>query len=337
MSENTQNISVIGAGSWGSAVAQLLGHNGHKVHLWAREAEVVEGVNQKHHNPLFHPEYELSKNITAMADLKKALVSSEYIVVGIPTQFIRKALTPFKDQLIDKTIVVISKGIENATLMTVSQLLVDMQPKLDVAYTATLSGPSFSKEVFEQKPTAITIGCIDEKRVANLQGIFHCSYFRTYGVSDQLGVELGGALKNVIAIGVGIVEGMGFGLNTRAALITRALAEMSRLAKAMGAHPRTLSGLSGMGDLILTCTGDLSRNRSLGLKLGEGKSFSELSSGSKMVVEGVATAKSAYNLAKKFKVEMPIVEKVYQTLHEAKPAKQAIEELLARVPKAEFY
>jgi glycerol-3-phosphate dehydrogenase (NAD(P)+) len=335
---NTQKIGVVGAGSWGTAVAQLLATKNYPVTVWAREAELVEGINSKHENPLFHPGVELSANLKATSDLAGLIKASEIIVIGVPTQYIRAVLTPVKDQLTsDKTWISIAKGIETTTLLTVTQILCDIQPQLDSDALAVLSGPSFAEEVMHQQPTAVSLACSNEKRLATLQSIFHAPHFRTYSSQDVLGVELGGALKNVVAIGVGIAEGLGFGHNARAAMITRAIAEISRLAMKMGAKPQTLSGLAGTGDLILTCTGSLSRNRSFGIEIAKGKKLDDVLANTKMVVEGVYTARSAYELAKKHNVEMPIVEQMYLTLHEGKSPTDALRDLMARDPKEEFY
>ncbi len=335
--EKIDSISVIGAGSWGSAVAHLLATQGYPVMLWAFEPEVVASINHKHENSLFHPGIRLAKAIRCSASLPEVLQASALLVIAIPTQFIRSTLTAVA-ALLDpnKTIVSVSKGIENDSLMTVSQLLCDIQPKLRPEQIGVLSGPSFSREVLDGLPTAVSLACADGKRGKALQRIFHCNNFRTYLSHDVIGVEIGGAIKNVIAIGVGIADGLNFGFNARAGLITRSLAEITRLATKMGAEAKTLSGLAGMGDLLLTCTGDLSRNRRLGLAIGRGKSLATLLKESHMIVEGVETARSAHLLAKKHAVEMPIVEQVYQVLHEDKPPLQAVKELLARDPKFEF-
>lgn len=331
-------IAVLGAGSWGTAVGHLLANKGFDVLLWARETEIVESINTHHENPLFQPGFKLATKLKATHDLKTALQSSNVVIIAIPTQYIRQTLKPLVSLITaDKSLVSISKGIENQTLMTVSQLLRDLKSDLQPAQISILSGPSFAHEVLRGFPTAIALACTDETRAIELQNIFHTPFFRTYVSHDPLGVELGGAIKNVIAIGVGLIEGLGFGYNARAAMITRALAEMVRLAVKMGGQPQTLSGLSGVGDLILTCTSDLSRNRSLGLKLGKGIPLATILSESAMVVEGVETARSVYQLSQKLSVEMPIVEQVYQVLHTNKSPRQAAEALLSRDPKAEFY
>ena len=335
--DNSPTIAVVGAGSWGTAVAQLLATKGYTTTLWGREADIVDRINNQHENHLFHPGIELHKNLKATSDLNTLVAQSSLIVIGVPTQYVRSVLDPLKQQLAtDKTWISIAKGIETKTLHTVSQVLHDIQPSLDKNAVAVLSGPSFAEEVMKEMPTAVTLACRDENRLSMLQTIFHAPHFRTYSSDDVIGVELGGALKNVIAIGVGVAEGLGFGNNARAALITRAIAEIARLATKMGAEPRTLSGLAGVGDLILTCTGNLSRNRSFGMEIAQGKKLDDVLANTKMVVEGVYTARSAYELAKKHNVDMPIVEQVYLTLYENKSPIEALRDLIARDPKDEF-
>lgn len=336
--QELRRIAVLGGGSWGTAVAQLLATKGYDVSLWAREKEIIQSVNRDHENCLFHPGHQLDPRLQANGDLRATIDASALLVIAIPTQYIRATLQPLRERLgADKTLVSISKGIENGTLLTVSQLLRDMHPQLQPGQIGVLSGPSFSIEVLKGMPTAVSLACPDQERALALQGIFHTPYFRTYISNDQLGVEIGGAIKNVVAIGVGIIEGLGFGYNARAAMITRATAEMIRLAAKMGAQPQTLSGLAGIGDLILTCTSDLSRNRSLGLKIGAGQSLNDILKQSPMVVEGVETARSAYALAQKQHAEMPIITQVYQVLHEGKSPLKAAHDLLSRDPKSEFY
>jgi glycerol-3-phosphate dehydrogenase (NAD(P)+) len=331
-----EKIAVIGAGSWGTTLADLLAKKGHAVTLWAYERELVQDMRETRENTLFLPGIQLSAGLAFTNDLAEAYAGSTMVLCVVPSQLVRRVMSnslPFLPQ--GGVIVSASKGIEVDTLATVSEIYQEILPADLYASFAALSGPSFAREVAQQMPTAVTVASESESVARRVQEAFTTSYFRVYRNEDVVGVELGGAIKNVIAIAAGISDGLGFGSNTRAALITRGLAEMTRLGLAMGAHPSTFAGLAGMGDLVLTCTGDLSRNRTVGIQVGQGRRLSEILGEMRMVAEGVKTTESAYNLCRKLGVEMPIVEQMYQILYQDKPAREAVLELMTRNLKAE--
>jgi len=331
-----EKIAVIGAGSWGTTLANLLAKKGHQVTLWAYEPELVVEMREQRENSLFLPGIRLSEALSFTNELAEAYAGCTMVLCVVPSQLVRRVMgisLPFLPP--EAIIVSASKGIEVDTLATVSDIYREILPAGQYARFVALSGPSFAREVAQEMPTAVTAACQSEEVARRVQEAFNTSYFRVYRNNDVVGVELGGAIKNVIAIAAGISDGLGFGSNTRAALITRGLAEMTRLGVALGAQPATFAGLAGMGDLVLTCTGDLSRNRSVGLQIGQGRRLSEILGEMRMVAEGVKTTESTYNLAKKLGVEMPIVEKMYQMLYEDKPAREAVLELMSRNLKAE--
>ncbi len=332
----SERIGVIGAGSWGTTLADLLAKKGHDVTLWAHEPEVAQEMKETGVNSLFLPGIQLSSALRFTNSLHEAVADKKIVLFVAPSQVVRgviKALLPSLSH--DALIVSASKGIELETLMLVSQIYEELLPAGLYANFAALSGPTFAREVAREMPTAVVAAAAEEGVARRVQKVFTTGYFRVYTNSDVPGVELGGAIKNVIAIAAGISDGLGFGHNTRAALITRGLAEMTRLGLAMGARSSTFAGLAGMGDLVLTCTGDLSRNRSVGMKLGQGMKLPEILAEMRMVAEGVKTAESAYQLACKLGVDMPITEKLFQVLHEDKPAREAVIELMTRDLKAE--
>lgn len=326
-------IAVIGAGSWGTAMAAHLARKDYDVTIWAREPEVVEEINREGTNRQFLPDVILPESLRATNSLEEALWRARYVLCVVPSQFVRTVFSEVA-RYIDKEAVVVSlsKGIEKGTLMTVSQVLKEL---IDNP-VGVLSGPSFAKEVAKGLPTAVTLAVEDPSLGLLLQEVFNTASFRVYTHDDIIGVELGGALKNVIAIAAGIADGLGLGYNARAGLITRGLAEIVRLGVAMGADPRTFSGLSGIGDLVLTCTGPLSRNYTVGYKLGQGKKLREILSEMKEVAEGVETTQSARDLAARYSVEMPIVEEVYRVLYEERSPQEALQSLMSRALKEEF-
>ncbi|HJV34656.1 NAD(P)H-dependent glycerol-3-phosphate dehydrogenase [Geomonas sp.] len=331
-----EKIAVIGAGSWGTTLADLLAKKGHEVTLWAYEPELVVEMRESRVNSLFLPGITLADSLSFTNDLQAAFDGCSMVVCVVPSQLVRRVIgsaVPFIPT--DAVFVSASKGIEVDTLATVSDIYREILPPELFANLAAVSGPSFAREVALEMPTAVAAAAQSEAVARRVQEAFTTKFFRVYRNDDIVGVELGGAIKNVIAIAAGISDGLGFGSNTRAALITRGLAEMTRLGVAMGAQPATFAGLAGMGDLVLTCTGDLSRNRTVGIQLGEGRKLAEILGEMRMVAEGVKTTESAYNLAKKLKVEMPIIEKMYQILYENKPAREAVLELMTRNLKAE--
>ncbi len=325
-------ISVIGAGSWGTTLANLLSEKGYDVTIWTYEEDLAKEINEDRTNHLYLPGIKLSENLIATNDLKRAVINSRYILNVVPTQHIRSVFEKIKDIIDDEAVIInASKGIELNTLLTPSMILREIISRP----IATLSGPSFAKEVSQKLPTAVTLASENKELALLLQEIFNTEYFRVYTHDDIIGVEIGGALKNVIAIAAGICDGLKLGYNSRAALITRGLSEMTRLGLAMNAKEKTFSGLSGLGDLVLTCTANLSRNYTVGYKLGQGQKLSNILN-QPQVAEGVTTTKSAYELSKKFSIEMPITEQIYLTIYENKSPAQAVGDLMHRSLKPEF-
>ena len=326
-------ISVIGAGHWGTTLANLLAEKVYNVTLWAYEKGLADEIRLTGINSVYLPGIPLSRNIEATGHIQHAVENARYILNVVPTQFTRSVFSSASGFIPrDAQIISASKGIEHGSLMTVSSVLKDVTGH----QAAVLSGPSFADEVIRKLPAAVTIAADNRDTAVLLQDVFNTDYFRVYTNTDVLGVELGGALKNVMAIASGISDGLGLGASTRAALITRGLAEMIRLGVAMGAKDKTFDGLSGLGDLVLTCTGTLSRNYTVGYKLGQGEKLNEILSGMKMVAEGVATSKSAYELSRKHNIEMPIIEQIYKVVNEDKRPSDAVRELMTRSLKAEY-
>lgn len=336
MTTELQRVAVIGAGSWGTALAHRLAANGIDTLLWAYEPELPQEINVSHTNTTYLPGIPLHPLLTCTGDLQEAVTGRDCVLLVTPVQVTRSVLQQLKPHLREDTLVAsASKGIELGTLQTMSSVIAELlSSSISNRYVA-LSGPTFAKEVALGLPSLIVAASRHEASARTVQEIFSAPTFRVYTNNDVTGVELGGAVKNVIAIAAGICDGLGFGHNARAALITRGLAEITRLGLAMGAEQATFAGLAGMGDLVLTCTGDLSRNRTVGFKLGQGQRLTEILSDMKMVAEGVKSAESVFQLSRKIGVEMPIVEKTYQILHEDKPARQAVTELMGRDLKAE--
>ncbi|RPI79363.1 MAG: NAD(P)H-dependent glycerol-3-phosphate dehydrogenase [Desulfobacteraceae bacterium] len=330
-------IAVIGAGSWGTALANLLAGKGLAVDLWVREPDVYQQIKQNRENKIFLPEVLLSPNLNPVQSFEQALIDKEVVVMVVPSHVFREILQQMKPHLAPRTLILsATKGIENETLLTMQQVLAAVLDKTHTPQYACLAGPSFAKEVSLKLPTAVTIACQNLEAGAYLQRLFFTEFFRVYTSQDIIGIELCGALKNVIALGAGIADGLGSGYNARAALITRGLAEITRLGLALGANSKTFAGLAGMGDLVLTCTSDLSRNRTVGIQLGKGKSLTEITKDMKMVAEGVKTTQSAYDLAQKIGVDMPIIAQVYAILYKGKEPKQAVKELMTRELKVEI-
>ena len=326
-------IAVIGAGHWGTTLANLLAEKGYDVSLWAFEKGLADEISRTGINSVYLPGIPLSPKIKATGNIRDAVENTRYILNVVPTQFTRSVFSGAAGFITDDAqIISASKGIEHGTLMTVSSVL----RELTGHEIAVLSGPSFAEEVIRKLPAAVTIAANNHDTALLLQDVFNTDYFRVYTNTDVLGVELGGALKNVMAIASGISDGLGLGASTRAALITRGLAEMIRLGVAMGAREKTFEGLSGLGDLVLTCTGTLSRNYTVGFKLGRGGKLTEILSKMKMVAEGVATSKSAYELSRKHNAEMPIIEQIYKVVNEDKKPFDAVKELMTRSLKAEY-
>ncbi len=329
--------SVIGAGSWGTALALVLARKGFPVQLWAHDPEKARAMAKAGENSVYLPGFPLPPSLHVTGSLEEALSGAELVVEVVPSHAVRDVMGRAAPLLSPGVpIVTASKGIENGTLSTMTEVLEDVLPPLLHPYVCVLSGPSFAREVAQGLPTAVSVASRWERIAREVQQAFSAPRFRVYTCLDVVGVELGGALKNVIAIGAGISDGLGFGQNSRAALITRGVAEISRLAVAKGASPLTLSGLAGLGDLVLTCTGQLSRNRTVGLELGKGRKLEEILGEMKMVAEGVKNARSTHDLAKRLEVDLPICEAVYRVLYEGVAPRDAVVDLLNREAKAEF-
>lgn len=326
-------IAVLGAGSWGTTLANLLACKGETVRIWAYEAEVVAAINRQRENPMFLPGVPLAASLRAEADAPSAVAGADVIVSASPSHAVRSVLLRVADAVKPGTLVVsVTKGIETDTLALMSQVYAECAPGVRFA---ALSGPSFAAEVCQGQPTAVVAAALDDATARDAQQVFATPAFRVYSGRDVIGVELAGALKNVIAIAAGILEGLGLGHNPRAALITRGLAEITRLGLAMGADPATFAGLAGMGDLVLTTTGSLSRNRTLGVELASGLSLEEHRRAHRSVAEGVNTARAGAALGARYGVELPIVHQVCEVLFSGKPPGEGIAELMGRELKPE--
>ena len=332
-------VAVIGAGSWGTAIAGVLAAKGLQTVLWGHNEEHVEALLKDRENKKYLPGYLFPESLAIEEDLKEAATGADVVCMVVPSHGYRvvfEKLIPYLKT--GASIVSAVKGMENSSLMTMTQV---MKNSLGSALTSknltlsVLSGPSFAKEVAQGLPTLVTIGCDDLNKAQYLQNVFVSERFRVYAAQDMIGLEISAALKNIVAIAAGISDGLGYGLNSRAALITRGLAEITRMGVAMGADPATFAGLSGIGDLVLTCTGDLSRNRTVGLKLGEGKKLPEILNEMEMVAEGVKTTQSVHDLVSEMEVDMPILEQVYQILYKEKKCSTAVSDLLTRELKVE--
>jgi glycerol-3-phosphate dehydrogenase (NAD(P)+) len=329
-------VAVLGAGSWGSALAIHLARSGHGVRLWARNPDAVGALSRDRAHPS-HPGVELPASLEATSDLAAACRGAEAVVVGCPSHAVRGLATTFAPLVAPPALVVsTAKGVESATRLTMSAVLEEALAGPLAARVSVLSGPSFAREVALGMPTAVTAAARRLDVAEELQRLFNGPTFRVYSSTDLVGVEVGGAVKNVIALAAGVSDGLGFGANTRAALITRGLAEISRLAMRLGAERATLSGLAGLGDLVLTCTGDLSRNRQVGLRLGKGEKLTAILGTMNEVAEGVRNTLSVRELAASVGVEMPITEQMFLVLYEEKEPRQAVVDLMARRLKHEL-
>jgi glycerol-3-phosphate dehydrogenase (NAD(P)+) len=329
-------VGVVGAGSWGTALANHLALKGLGVDLWVRERDVFHQIRDRRTNETFLPGIQLSEKIQPAQSFRKLACEKDLVLIVVPSHVFRNTLYKLAPHLSAETpLVVGTKGIENETLMTMSQVVKCVIPEYGSDHFACLSGPSFAREVCEKHPTAVTLASSNEGLARHLQELFSTEYFRVYTTRDVVGVELGGALKNVIAIGAGVSDGLGFGSNARAALITRGAAEIARLGVSLGAEPVTFAGLAGIGDLILTCTGDLSRNRMVGLKIAQGMPLDKIISSMKMVAEGIKTSLSAYRLAKKMGIDMPITTEVYRIIYKGKDPHRAVKDVMTRELKVE--
>ncbi len=333
---NKRSISIIGDGGWGTTLAILLSGKGHNVTLWGAFPEYVETVKAKRVNAKFLPGVKIPHEVDITSSLNETIEDKDIIVLAVPSQYMRSVLTrltPYK--LSGKVFVSVTKGIENKTLKRMSEIVHELLGDMDIC---VLSGPSIAHEVAQGSPTTLVASSGNLELAKEIQDLFITDRFRVYTNSDVIGVELGGSLKNIIAIAAGISDSLGFGTNAKAALLTRGLVEMARLGVAMGAKKDTFYGLSGLGDLTTTCVNKYSRNHHLGEEIGKGKSLREALKETEMVVEGVATTESAYELAKKHKTQMPIISEIYKVLYENKDPKKGVHDLMTRSPREEgFY
>ena len=330
------NISVLGAGGWGTTLAILLYYNGHNVTLWEYKRQYVKLLDKSRENSIYLPGIKIPPEIHITHSLEESTDRKNLIVLAVPSQFLRSVIKNVKAADIkDSILISVAKGIENKSLMTMSQMLKDEIPSLHDDQLGVLSGPSHAEEVSRRVPTAVVAASTSIETSKSIQAAFMTSYFRVYSSKDILGVDLGGAFKNVIAIGAGIIDGAKFGDNTKAAIMTRGVAEIARLGVALGACPETFAGLSGMGDLIVTCMSRHSRNRYVGEQIGAGKKLKEVLKSMEMVAEGVETSRSASQLGKKHKVETPITTEVYKILFEDKDPVKATTDLMTRDMKME--
>ena len=331
-------ITIYGAGSWGTTLAVLLATKGHEVQLWAHRAEFARALEAERENKRYLKGIIFPPSLHVVEGLLDVVREAEIIVTAVPSQALRETAAAFADVPLDgKIIVNVAKGIELKSGKRMSQVLLETLPGLTPSQVAVLYGPSHAEEVAREQPTTVVACSSSEQTALRVQAAFHTSFFRVYVNTDMIGVEVAGSVKNIIAIAAGISDGLGFGDNAKAAIITRGLAEISRLSAKLGAEPVTMSGLSGIGDLVVTCLSRHSRNRYVGEQIGKGRKLEEVISEMNMIAEGVLTSRAVMELSTRLCVDMPITRAVYEMLFEGKPAQQAILELMAREPKAENY
>ncbi|PGA35985.1 NAD(P)H-dependent glycerol-3-phosphate dehydrogenase [Bacillus wiedmannii] len=331
-----KQITVIGAGSWGTALSMVLADNGHGVRVWGNKAEQIHEINEKHTNETYLPEIQLPETIKGYGSLEEAMIGIDTVLLVVPTKAIRSVMQQLKNVVKQPiTIIHASKGIEPGSFKRISEMIEEEMPKELLESIIVLSGPSHAEEVSLRHPTTVTAASYHLQAAEKTQKLFMNTNFRVYTNRDVLGVELGGALKNIIALGAGISDGLGYGDNAKAALISRGLTEITRLGCEMGANPLTFAGLTGVGDLIVTCTSVHSRNWRAGNLLGKGHNLEEVLENMGMVVEGVRTAEAAYHLAKKMNIEMPITNAIYNVLFNGKNAKEEVDVLMGRTGKGE--
>jgi glycerol-3-phosphate dehydrogenase (NAD(P)+) len=330
-----KRLAIIGGGAWGTALAIVLAPRFETVRLWVYESDVAKRMERERQNDTYLPGFRLPPNVSATYEFATALDSADVVLSVMPSHHVRAVyhqMLPFLDE--QMIFVSATKGLEIGTILRMSEVIRGAGAKFPIQ-VAALSGPTFAKEVARGEPTALVVASADDGLNVRIQSAFSGSTFRVYTSQDAIGVEIGGSIKNVIAIGAGVIHGMGFGHNVTAALITRGLAEMTRLAVAMGGRAQTLAGLAGLGDLVLTCTGELSRNRMVGIELARGRKLDEIVGSMKMVAEGIKTTDAAVELARRFNVEMPITEQMYQMLYHGVSPRQAIQRLMERSLKGE--
>lgn len=325
-------FTIIGSGSWGTALSLVLHANGHEVCLWNRDVDVLQDIEENRLNDKYLPDVQIPKGIKTEPELEKAVADKDGLIISVPSHTVRSVIEQMPEVGDDTEIISVVKGIENTTLLRVSQILMERFKEEKIV---VLSGPSHAEEVANETPTLVVCASKTVDTAMWTQQAFMSSNFRVYRHQDVIGVEIGGALKNIVAVAAGIIDGVGAGDNTKAALITRALAEITRLGTSLGANSLTFAGLSGMGDLIVTCMSKYSRNRHLGEEIGKGKSLEEALAGMVMVAEGVKTTRSAYELAARQNVEVPIITEAYRVLFEKKEPEQAVYDLMTRAAKNE--
>jgi glycerol-3-phosphate dehydrogenase (NAD(P)+) len=331
------NVAIVGAGAWGTALGAHAARLDHRVCMWALEPPVVEDVNTRHENPLFLPDVPLPESMRATSDPREAVTGADLVVLVPPSKFLRSVSSMIAPHLGAQALVVVAtKGVEEGTLELMSEVLAETLPAVSTDRVAFLSGPSFAKEVARGLPTDVAVASHRMVAARAVQKLVHAPTMRVYTSADPVGVQIGGAVKNVVAVAAGACDGLELGTNARAALIARGLAEMTRLGIALGANPLTFLGMAGVGDLVLTCTGALSRNRTLGMKLAEGVDLKAYLATVRSVAEGFSTAAATHALAQKMSVDMPITEQVYHVLHEGRPLLEALRMLLTRAHKDEL-
>ena len=329
--------AVVGGGSWGTALANLLADNGHAVGLWVRNPQLAASMSHERRNKYYLPGIWLADGVSPTCELAAAVCGASFVVNAVPSHAVREVMGRAGECLQDDVLVIsTSKGIENDTLARMTEVLAEVLPSSAGSDVAVLSGPSFAIEVARGYPTAVTAAASNLTIAERARDLFANPRFRVYTSTDVVGVELGGAVKNIVAIAAGICDGLRYGHNARAALITRGLAEIARLGVALGGEPMTFMGLTGLGDLVLTCTTDLSRNRTVGLRIGRGETLEEIRGDMRMVAEGVRTTRSVRDLARRHDVEMPITEEVHAMLYEGKDPRASVEDLMTREFKPEF-
>jgi len=331
-----KNLAVIGGGSWGTALAIVLAPRFPRLRLWVYEADLAARMKDRRDNDIYLPGYHLPAHVEVTSDLAAALDGAEIVLSVVPSHVVRdlyRQMLPFLNQ--SMVFVSATKGLENGSLLRMSEVIGEVVGVSFAPRVAAISGPTFAREVAKFEPTVLVVASSEPGLAENIQAAFSGPTFRLYASQDTVGVEIGGSIKNVVAIGSGVLHGMGLGHNVTAALITRGLAEITRLAVAMGGKPQTLAGLAGLGDLVLTCTGDLSRNRTVGVELARGRKLDEIVRSMKMVAEGIKTTNAAADLARRWSVEMPIAEQMFQMLHFGVPPREAIQRLMERSLKGE--
>lgn len=322
------NVAIVGAGSWGTALATVLDRKGLKLNLWVREDDLLDIINEKRENEFYLPGVKLGDNINATGDMEQCIYGCDTVVFSVPSHALKSVIEGIAPQIKkEQKLVNVAKGLDTDTLKRLSEVIMAVLPENPVA---VLSGPSHAEEVGRRVPTTVVAASPDRRLAEHVQDLFMSPDFRVYTNPDIIGVEIGAALKNVIALGAGISDGLGFGDNTKAALMTRGIVEVARLGIAMGAKASTFAGLSGIGDLIVTCTSMHSRNRRAGIQIGQGKSLEEVLGGTRMVVEGVKATQAAYQLSRKHDVVMPITEEIYRVLFEKADVKKSVENLMMR-------